>query len=77
MINVTIWRHNDWINKWEGRGTWEGRTQSCKRMEQGQGNCPNMKGREGVAKRGMMLGWTNRSDRKITKEKAVKKICKS
>jgi hypothetical protein len=43
-------------------------------MEQGPGNCPNMKEREGAAKRGMMLGRTNRSDRKITKEKAVKVI---
>jgi hypothetical protein len=40
----------------------------------GQGNSPNMKVREGVAKRGMMLGWTNRKDRKITKEKAAKLI---
>jgi hypothetical protein len=27
-------------------------------MERGQGSCPNMKEREGVVMRGMMLRWT-------------------
>lgn len=45
---------------------------TAKGMEWSQGNCPNMKKREG----GMMLGWTNRRDRKITQEKTVKPIKK-
>jgi hypothetical protein len=62
-----------------GKEQRRGGHKTAKGMEWSQGNCPNTKEREGGVKRGMMLGWTNRRDRKITKVKEVKliKIMKS
>lgn len=35
MINITIRRYDEWINKWDGKNTQEGMTQSCKKNGKG------------------------------------------